>query len=154
MKKVNINKKFIALALAGTMTLVGCISASKEDVEALPRISSKTHTEAYYNYSEGYKEIKTITTKTIDDKETNTSVKTEKTLLLPSEYEQKHIITKEEVNIRKEPNTDSEIIDTVESGTHLIGLYNNEEWYRVVYDNEIAYVKSEYVYEEVEKKRN
>ena len=152
MKKVNINKKFIALALAGTMTLVGCINASKEEVEAIPKISSKTHTEAFYNYGEGYKEIKTITTKTIDDKETNTSVKTEKKALLPSEYKQKHIITTEEVNIRKEPNTDSEIINTIESGTHLIGLYNDDEWYRVVYDNEIAYVKSEYVYEEVEKK--
>ena len=88
MKKVNINKKFIALALAGTMTLVGCINASKEEVEAIPKISSKTHTEAFYNYGEGYKEIKTITTKTIDDKETNTSVKTEKKALLPSEYKE------------------------------------------------------------------
>lgn len=152
MKKININKKFIALALAGTMTLAGCINASKEEVEAIPRISSRTHTEVFYNYDEGYKERRFIIIKTIDDKTTNTSVKTEKTALLPSEYDQKHIITKEEVNIRKEPNTDSEIIDTVESETHLIGLYNNEEWYRVLYNNEIAYVKSDYVYEEIEKK--
>ena len=152
MKKVRINKKFIALALAGTMTLAGCINASNKEVEAIPRITSRIHTEADYNYEEGYKEIKTITTKTIDDKETNTFVKTEKKALLPSEYEQKSIITTEEVNVRKEPNTDSEIIDTIESDTHLIGLYNNEEWYRVIYDNEIAYVNSEYIYEEVEKK--
>jgi len=121
-KKVKINKKFIALALASTMTLAGCISTSEQEVVALQSSNAETHVEA-----------------TIENKTTN------------NEYKQQEIVTKEDLNIREEPNTNSKIIDTVKPNTHLTGLYNDGEWYKVLYNNETAYVKSEYVYEIVDK---
>ena len=71
------------------------------------------------------------------------------TVYADTEEETKEIITTDYLNIRKESNTDSKILDTVTPGTRLEGISNDGEWYKIVYHDEIAYVKSEYVYEAV-----
>lgn len=59
------------------------------------------------------------------------------------------LITTDYLNIRKESNTNSKILDTVSPGTKLKGVYNDGEWYQINYNGETAYVKSEYVYESI-----
>ena len=114
MKQININKKFVILALAGTMVLSRTISMLNKD-------------------------------KPID----LNNFKIIETVYAETEEETKEIITTDYLNIRKESNTDSKILDTVVPGTKLEGISNDGEWYKIIYHDEIAYVKSEYVYEAV-----
>ena len=111
MKKIKINKRFTALALAGTLVLIGRANMIKKDT------------------------IKDIN---IED------LKVVETVYADDSIE---IVTTDYLNIRKESNTNSDIIETVSPGTKLKGVYNDGEWYQINYNGKTAYVKSEYVYE-------
>ena len=110
-KKIKINKRFTALALAGTLVLIGRANMIKKDT------------------------IKDIN---IED------LKVVETVYADDSIE---IVTTDYLNIRKESNTNSDIIETVSPGTKLKGVYNDGEWYQINYNGKTAYVKSEYVYE-------
>lgn len=120
MKKLKINRRFTALALAGTLILVGRANMDKKDT------------------------IKDINIKDIDIVET-VYANTESSI---------DLITTDYLNIRKESNTNSEILDTVNPGTRLYGISNDGEWYKIKYNDDIAYVKSEYVYESINNDKN
>ena len=111
MKKIKINKRFTALALAGTLVLIGRANMIKKDTIKDINI----------------KDLKVVETVYADD-----SIE---------------IVTTDYLNIRKESNTNSDIIETVSPGTKLKGVYNDGEWYQINYNGKTAYVKSEYVYE-------
>ena len=149
MKKLNINKQFATLALAGTMAITGCSITNNKDKK--PTFITTQTVDIKYNISEGTKEyiFKKTTT---DGKNTYSNVSTKKEPMLLSEYEITRIISKEEIIIREKPNSDSNVISTVPEGTVLQSVYFDGEWYRVILDNEIGYVNSEYVYEEIDKK--
>lgn len=54
-------------------------------------------------------------------------------------------VTGESVNIRQFSSTDSEIIGTVYRDTELQILYQDGEWYQVLYMGQVAWIHSEYV---------
>ena len=61
------------------------------------------------------------------------------------------LVAKDQINIRKQPNEESNIITTVSEGTVLKGISQDGEWYKILYNDEEAYVNNEYVYEAVTK---
>lgn len=81
----------------------------------------------------------------------NNLVETVEETVSDIEVNKKDIVTKEEVNIRTAPNTSSDIIDTVGVNTTLTSINQVDGWYEIIYNDEIAYVSSEYVYDAVNK---
>ena len=63
------------------------------------------------------------------------------------ETQNRIVKTTTKVNVRKEPSTNSEIIDTVEIGTELKCLSNDGEWSKVIYDGIESFVYSSYLKE-------
>lgn len=55
--------------------------------------------------------------------------------------------TNASVNVRKEPNTDSEVLATLKYNTVVSYVKTTNEWSQVQYNNEIAYIKTEYISE-------
>ncbi|MBD5495976.1 MAG: SH3 domain-containing protein [Lachnospiraceae bacterium] len=50
------------------------------------------------------------------------------------------------VNVRKEPNTSSEILGELEAGTNIFAVeLTDEGWYRVVYAGETGYIRSDFL---------
>lgn len=50
------------------------------------------------------------------------------------------------VNVRKEPNTTSEILGELEQGTNIFAVELTEEgWYRVVYSGETGYIRGDFL---------
>ena len=49
------------------------------------------------------------------------------------------------VNLRKEPNTDSDILTTLKYGTAISYTNINEEWIKIEYEEGFAYMKDEYI---------
>lgn len=148
MKKMHIANGILSLSLVGAITLTGCTKLKKEEP---PVITTSTRTvETKYDIEAGTKEY--IIEKTITDGENSET--TFSTITKPMElceYKTTNIISKEEINLRMEPNENSEIIKIIPEGSVLQSVYNDGEWYRVFVNDEIGYVKSEYVYEEVDK---
>ncbi len=165
MKKVKINNKLIALLVTGTMVVSGSALLNRNNTDTNNIISNNID----YAYAN---ELETVTTKTIINVEYNqeqgtktityevtvtrglqneTHIETETVPMELSDYETKEVITKTDLNIRKEPNTDSEIITTVGENTHLDSINLVGDWYEIIYNGEKAYVKAEYTYEAVEK---
>lgn len=56
-----------------------------------------------------------------------------------------YVITIDTVNIRQAPTTDSEVIEKVDKDTVLKLLYSDSEWSSVVFNEQNAYVKNEFV---------
>ena len=51
------------------------------------------------------------------------------------------LIVKEDIKLRKEAKKDSKTIATVSKGKTLESIDHKKEWYTVLYNDEIAYVK-------------
>jgi hypothetical protein len=51
------------------------------------------------------------------------------------------------VNIRKEPNTNCEILATLDSNSQIMYADFIDGWSQVIYNNQLAYIKSEYISE-------
>lgn len=49
------------------------------------------------------------------------------------------------LNMRSEPNTESEIIKIIPNGTELVALELSGEWYKISYDGKTGWVNKEYV---------
>lgn len=56
--------------------------------------------------------------------------------------------TNAKVNVRTEPNTDSEILDTFKYGTKLSYTNINEEWVKIEYEEGFAYMNNKYISDE------
>ena len=148
MKKMHIANGILSLTLAGAMTLTGCAKLKKEEQPVITTTSRTVETK--YDIEAGTKEY--IIKKTVTDGEkSETTVSTITKPMELCEYQTTNIITKEEINLRMEPNENSEVIKVIPEGSVLQSVYNDGEWYRVFVDDEIGYVNSEYVYEAVDK---
>lgn len=56
------------------------------------------------------------------------------------------LVTTTAVNVRKGPDTNYDIVDTLEKGRKLVYIGKNGGWYRVVYyDGSVAYISGDYV---------
>lgn len=55
--------------------------------------------------------------------------------------------TNASVNVRKEPTTDSEVLDTLKYNTVISYVKTDEEWSQVQYNDTVAYIKTEYISE-------
>ncbi len=56
------------------------------------------------------------------------------------------VITEEtDLNVRKENNTDSEIIGKLPKGSNVDIIYEFEGWYAILYNGEVAFVSKDYV---------
>ena len=119
MKKVKINKKLIALLMAGTISLMNGYTNTTEDGLNSSNIEINENDLAYAEAMEKQEII--------------------------------DLITKSELNIREEANTDSKIIDIVDEGTHLEGIEEIKDWYKINYYGRDAYVSKKYTYKAIKK---
>lgn len=55
-------------------------------------------------------------------------------------------VAAEGVNLRREPNTESPIIEALALGTVLEVLAHEDGWYRVLYGNEVGYIRQDYLF--------
>ena len=150
MKNIKVSTKFIALALATAMTLSGC-GAKQEPEKKHSESLTTTHVSTIEYFPEEGKKIITIETTTTENDNSITKVEKIEEAMDYSEYKMTEIKTTDQVNIRKGPSTDSEVVETVPSGTILQSLYVDGEWYAIFYEGEKAYVNADYVYVPVEK---
>lgn len=63
----------------------------------------------------------------------------------PEEEKKNYIVTTTEVNFRRDPTTDGELIDSITSGKKLELLDEAEGWSKVIYNDETGYVNSNFV---------
>lgn len=56
-------------------------------------------------------------------------------------------VTGEAVNIRQFSNTDSEVLGTVYKDTELQVLYQNDDWYQILYLGQVAWIHGDYIEE-------
>lgn len=75
------------------------------------------------------------------------TIEVEETTIAPTENFSNYVVTAELVNIRKEPNTDSEILDSYYKNTLISATKTeNTEWNKIkLSDLSVAYVFAEYV---------
>ncbi|MDL2257788.1 SH3 domain-containing protein [Eubacteriales bacterium OttesenSCG-928-K08] len=55
-------------------------------------------------------------------------------------------VTAQDVNLRKEPNTDADILAALPLNTELEILEESGDWYRVLYGDKVGYVSSRYLF--------
>lgn len=68
------------------------------------------------------------------------------------ESEEVYIWTTDRVNIRKNPSTSSEVLDTVNIGSKFTYIKEIDNWVEIKYNGDVAYIRGDYIsYEEIEK---
>lgn len=129
---MNKKKKLMALLISIAITLqtTGCginILAKKDD-----------------NITTSISDVNT--TKEVIEDQTVIETTTEELITEPAYYEDnKMIYTTDSVNLRKEDNTDSEIITVIDAFTPIKQIRTNGKWNYVIYNDNEGYVSSEYV---------
>ena len=75
------------------------------------------------------------------------TIEVEETTIAPTENFSNYVVTAELVNVRKEPNTESEILDSYYKNTLISATETeNTEWNKIkLSDSSVAYVFAEYV---------
>ena len=66
-------------------------------------------------------------------------------LALAAEYEEETVYATENVNIRTEPNTESEKVAQLKKGESITRIGEADGWSKVIYDGEERYITSEYL---------
>lgn len=56
------------------------------------------------------------------------------------------IVTADQVNLRKQPSKDAEILAKLPLGTELSVISNENGWYRVLYGEEVGYIHKDYLF--------
>lgn len=143
-RKKRINRKLLTLLLASTITVAGtkaiAQSVNNDTIELLDTVvggeeiipeEDTLHPQEYQVVEEtpAYSEVSNYYADSID----------------LDAYKQPVIRATSSVNIRKEPNTECDIIGVLEENetTRFIGCLNG--WYEVFYQNQIAYINANYV---------
>ena len=85
--------------------------------------------------------------KEVDETEVNI-VDNENIIVMSPEYEYSDGWTNTSVNVRKEPNAESEILSVYNLNTHVSYATYNEEWSIIEYEDTYAYIYSDYISDE------
>lgn len=115
-----------AVILALVTSVVTTLLENKKDSEA-----KDSETEHFVSES------------TILDTEPDTEIETD------SQQEKQYVIATVNVKLRKEPNTNCEVIATVNGGDRLLLLEEQAGWYKVLYQEKEGFVSADYARKEV-----
>ena len=147
------HKRIIAAVLLGTFVFVACVL----NVAPNEGQSSEIEVKNEENVTENKRGISSVIEDSLEDN--NISGKTKHTEEVvkesPVEIEEKDEVkiqqegwTSTTLNVREEPNTDSNILDVLPFNTHIKYYEYNDEWAEITYDNGQAYISRDYISDE------
>ena len=147
------HKRIIAAVLLGTFVFVACVL----NVAPNEGQSSEIEVKNEENVTENKRGISSVIEDSLEDN--NISGKTkhieEAVKEPPVEIEEKDEVkiqqegwTTTTLNVREEPNTDSNILDTLPFNTYIKYYEYNDEWAEISFDNGQAYISRDYISDE------
>ena len=143
------HKRIIAAVLLGTFVFVACVL----NVAPNEGQSSEIEVKNEENVTENKRGISSVIEDSLEDN--NISGKTkhiEDTVKEPPVVEEEKIQqegwTTTTLNVREEPNTDSNILDTLPFNTYIKYYEYNDEWAEISFDNGQAYISRDYISDE------
>lgn len=144
-------KKDIETGISDTSD-IQVISGLSPDDQVITSWSSQIKDQAVVNVKNKPAKIvieanKPIKPDIAENKEDNIATLNTDKALSENTVEQKMVETTDRVNIRKGPGKDKEKLETVSSGSRFVKLDETEGWTKIVYNDQEAYIKSDYVRE-------
>ena len=143
------HKRIIAAVLLGTFVFVACVL----NVAPNEGQSSEIEVKNEENVTENKRGISSVIEDSLENN--NISGKTkhiEEVVKEPPVAEEKKIQqegwTTTTLNVREEPNTDSNILDTLPFNTYIKYYEYNDEWAEISFDNGQAYISRDYISDE------
>ncbi len=94
--------------------------------------------------------IEPINVNDTENKEAGILAKNTDRTLSENIAEKKMVETTDRVNVRKGPGKDSEKLETVSQGSRFVKLDETDGWTKIVYNDQEAYIKSDYVREYIQ----
>lgn len=147
------HKRIIAAVLLGTFVFVACVL----NVAPNEGQSSEIEVKNEENVTENKRGISSVIEDSLESNNISSKTKhiEEAVKESPVEIEGKDEVkiqqegwTTTTLNVREEPNTDSNILDTLPFNTYIKYYEYNDEWAEIAYDNGKAYISRDYISDE------
>lgn len=134
------------LLIAGMVWLFSMLTEPKEPQEPTPPESNSSELPSETD-SEGETDSETepeSETESESESETESETESENQTEEPVKIYVK-VISNRNLNLRKEPNTTSDILASLPNGTKLMVVEELDGWFKVKYEDHVGYVSSQYV---------
>ena len=147
------HKRIIAAVLLGTFIFVACVL----NVAPNEGQSSEIEVKNEEIVTENKRGISSVIEESLESNDISSKTKHTEEVVKesPVEIEEKDEVkiqqegwTTTTLNVRKEPNTDSSILDTLQFNTYIKYYEYNDEWAEIAFDDGQAYISREYISDE------
>ena len=147
------HKRIIAAVLLGTFVFVACVL----NVAPNEGQSSEIEVKNEENVTENKRGISSVIEDSLENNNVSGKTKHIEEVVKepPVEIEEKDEVkiqqegwTTTTLNVREEPNTNSNVLDTLPFNTYIKYYEYNDEWAEIAYDNGQAYISRDYISDE------
>ena len=143
------NKRIIAAVLLGTFVFVACVLNVAPNEGQSSEIEVKNE-EIVTENKRGISSVieDSLESNNISGKTKHTEEVVKESPVVEEEKIQQEGWTTTTLNVREQPNTDSNVLDTLPFNTYIKYYEYNDEWAEIAFDNGQAYISRDYISDE------